>query len=53
MKDQQQTSRAQADLVIVLDVAERLATLEDVSLGLAERVGEAMIVDKQTGALVG
>lgn len=35
------------------DVIERPATAEDVELGLAQAVGELLVIDADTGALIG
>ena len=35
------------------DVVERLATAEDVELGLAQAVGDILVIDAETGALIG
>jgi hypothetical protein len=40
-------------LEVELNVIERLATAADVALGIAQEVGELLIFDAETGALIG
>lgn len=38
---------------ITLNIVERFATAEDVALGFAQEVGEVLVLDAETGALIG